>query len=137
MNPLQAKVKAFHAAYGLGDPPSPSIPPPDVRQLRFHLIDEEALEFREASEAGDLPAAVKELCDLLYVVLGAANAFGIDIEPFFEEVHRSNMTKLWPGGEVRKNAIGKVIKPPTYSPADIRSILDSIPLYDAKANDTQ
>jgi predicted HAD superfamily Cof-like phosphohydrolase len=140
MNPLQAKVKAFHDAYGLDDPPVPSIPPPNVRQLRFHLIDEEAAEFREASEAGDLAAAIKELCDLLYVVLGAANAYGIDIEPFFDEVHRSNMTKLWPGGEVRKNAIGKVVKPPTYSPADIRGMLDAlrpIPPSEAKADHTQ
>jgi predicted HAD superfamily Cof-like phosphohydrolase len=140
VNPLQTKVKAFHAAYGLGDPPSPSIPPPDVRQLRFHLIDEEAMEFREASDAGDLTGAIKELCDLLYVVLGAANAYGIDIEPFFDEVHRSNMTKLWPGGEVRKNAIGKVVKPPTYSPADIGRILDAIHVTlpsESKANDTQ
>lgn len=106
----------------------------------MHLIDEEALEFREASEAGDLPGAIKELCDLLYVVLGAANAYGVDIEPFFDEVHRSNMTKLWPGGEVRKNAIGKVVKPPTYSPADIRRILDAahaIPPPEAKADNTQ
>lgn len=136
MNPLQAKVKEFHDAYGLSDPPAPAIPPAEVRQLRFHLIDEEAVEFREASDAGDLPAAIKELCDLLYVVLGAANAYGIDIEPFFDEVHRSNMTKLWPGGEVRKNAMGKVVKPPTYSPADMQRILDAIPLPEAKANRT-
>ncbi len=140
MNLLQTKVKAFHDAYGLGDPPGPMIPAPDVLQLRFHLIEEEAQEFREASEAGQLADAIKELCDLLYVVLGAANAFGIDIEPFFDEVHRSNMTKLWPGGDVRKNAIGKVVKPPTYLPADIERILDAmrrLSLLESKAKDPQ
>jgi len=123
MNPMQVKVKEFHDAYDLVQMDGPAIPPADVVRLRLHLIDEEAAEFREASEAGSLPEAIKELCDLLYVVLGAANAYGIDIEPFFAEVHRSNMTKLWPGGEVRKNALGKVLKPPTYSPAQIEPIL--------------
>lgn len=123
MNPMQAKVREFHEAYGLAQMSEPGIPPPDIVQLRLHLIDEEAAEFREASESGTLPEAIKELCDLLYVVLGAANAYGIDIEPFFDEVHRSNMTKRWPGGEVRKNALGKVLKPPTYSPAQIAPLL--------------
>ncbi|MBI5878656.1 MAG: nucleotide pyrophosphohydrolase [Chloroflexi bacterium] len=135
---MQEKVKQFHEAYGLDDPPGPCIPAPDAVRLRLHLIEEEAAEFRLSSEAGHLADSIKELCDLLYVVLGAANAYGIDIEPFFDEVHRSNMTKLWPGGEVRKNALGKVIKPPTYSPADIERILDPMragEFADRQAND--
>jgi predicted HAD superfamily Cof-like phosphohydrolase len=123
MNPLQVKVKEFHDTYGLNDPVSPQIPPAAVRRLRMRLIFEEAHEFQEASERGDLPAALKELSDLLYVVLGAANAYGVDIEPFFAEVHRSNMTKRWQDGTIRKDADGKVLKPPTYSPADIPSVL--------------
>ena len=126
MNPLQAKVKEFHETYGLNDPDSPQIPNAAVRRLRMRLIFEEAREFHEASEQGDLPAALKELSDLLYVVLGAANAYGVDIEPFFDEVHRSNMTKRWPDGSVRKDMDGKVLKPPTYSPADTASLLSSV-----------
>jgi predicted HAD superfamily Cof-like phosphohydrolase len=120
---MQVKVKEFHETYGLNDPESPQIPNADVRRLRMRLIFEEAHEFHEASEQGDLPATLKELSDLLYVVLGAANAYGVDIEPFFDEVHRSNMTKLWPDGTVRKDADGKVLKPPTYVPANIMSVL--------------
>ena len=126
MNPMQAKVKEFHETYGLNDPASPQIPNADVRRLRMRLIFEEAHEFHEASEQGDLPAALKELSDLLYVVLGAANAYGVDIEPFFDEVHRSNMTKVWPDGTVRKDAEGKVLKPPTYVPANIERILEAL-----------
>src|ERR1700737_4460306 len=123
MNQMQDDVKRFHDTYGLDAPAAPSIPPVEVQKLRMRLILEEAAELKEASEAGDLPHAIKELCDLLYVVLGAANAYGIDIEPFFAEVHRSNMTKLWPDGAIHKDTDGKVLKPDTYSPADIAGVL--------------
>jgi predicted HAD superfamily Cof-like phosphohydrolase len=59
------------------------------------------------------------LGDLLYVVYGAGVTCGIDLEQVFEEIHRSNMSKV--GGY--KNAIGKFVKPSTYSPADLRPIL--------------
>jgi len=130
MNPMQAKVKEFHDTYGLNDPPHPVIPPREVQALRMRLIEEETDEFRQASDSGNLTDAIKELCDLLYVVLGAANAYGVDIEPFFAEVHRSNMTKLWQDGKVRKNELGKVIKPPTYSPADIQRVLDGVRAFE-------
>ena len=123
MNSMQAKVKEFHAHYSLPDPTSPSIPPAEVLSLRMRLIHEELGEFEQASAAGDMLAAIKELSDLLYVVLGAANAYGVDIEPFFDEVHRSNMTKTWPDGSIHKDAQGKVLKPPTYSPAQLEEIL--------------
>ena len=107
MNAMQAKVKEFHAKFMGTDPDQPTIPDEDVQKLRLRLIDEEIREFAEASASGDLPAAIKELCDLLYVVLGTANAYGIDIEPFFDEVHRSNMSKLWNDGASHKDPFGK------------------------------
>jgi predicted HAD superfamily Cof-like phosphohydrolase len=131
MNEMQDKVKRFHDTYGLDDPAEPAIPPVEVQNLRMRLILEEAAEFRDAGEAGDLPHAIKELCDLLYVVLGTANAYGIDIEPFFAEVHRSNMTKLWPDGTIHKDTNGKVLKPDTYSPADIAGVLSTLGAYAA------
>ena len=126
MNPMQVQVKAFHDTFGLNDVSSPQIPSAAVQRLRMRLIYEEAQEFAQASAAGDLPHAIKELADLFYVVLGAANAYGVDIEPFFDEVHRSNMTKHWPDGEVRRDADGKILKPPTYSPANIERILEAV-----------
>src|SRR6266849_9558144 len=100
MNSMQAKVKEFHEKYVGPDPAYPMIPDAHVQALRMRLIREEAREFQEASAAGDLAHAIKELCDLLYVVLGATNAYGVDIEPFFDEVHRSNLTKQWPDGTI-------------------------------------
>jgi len=61
----------------------------------------------------------KELADLLYVVYGTAVSCGIDMEPVFREVHRSNMSKV--GGH--KRADGKWVRPATYSPARLEPIL--------------
>ena len=72
-----------------------------------------------AWDGSDLAAIAKELADLLYVVYGTAVSYGIDMDPVFREVHRSNMSKV--GGYKRDD--GKWVKPPTYSPAVIEPIL--------------
>ena len=68
----------------------------------------------------NLPNIAKELADLLYVVYGTAVSYGIDLEPVFQEVQRSNMSKV--GGYKRED--GKWVKPATYSPAVIKPILE-------------
>lgn len=59
------------------------------------------------------------LGDLIYVVLYTANKYGLDLDPIFEEIQRSNMTKI--GGQI--NSAGKLIKPDTYSPAQLTPII--------------
>ncbi len=59
------------------------------------------------------------MADLLYVVYGTAVSYGIDMDPVFREVHRSNMSKV--GGYKRED--GKWVKPATYSPARIEPIV--------------
>jgi predicted HAD superfamily Cof-like phosphohydrolase len=83
------------------------------------LIQEEFAELREALGQRDIEAVAKELADLLYVVYGTAVSCGIDMAPVFQEVHRSNMSKV--GGH--KRADGKWVKPPDYSPARLQPIL--------------
>ena len=92
--------------------------------LRASLIMEEAGEFEDAVANGDWIGAIDAICDLLYVTYGAASAMGIDIEPFFDEVHRSNMSKVDPetGMPIYRDD-GKVLKPSTYSPADLKKVL--------------
>jgi predicted HAD superfamily Cof-like phosphohydrolase len=58
------------------------------------------------------------------IVRGVAAVYGIPLDKCFEEVHRSNMTKIWEDGKGRKDAGGKVTKPPTYSRADLQPILE-------------
>jgi predicted HAD superfamily Cof-like phosphohydrolase len=118
VNREQAMVAAFHRKFG-AEPPSR----PDLEQfpgqLRVSLIREEADEFARAVADGDLPEMVDALCDLLYVTYGAAVDLGVDLEPFFAEVHRSNMAKV--GG--RRRADGKWLKPEGWQPPDIAGLL--------------
>jgi len=124
MTPEQAAVKLFHEKFGLTINSKPTIPDPKDIKLRINLINEEAKEFEEASCLKDPIEVADALADLLYVLHGAALTWGIDLEPVFKEVQRSNMSKVWSDGTVHKREEdGKILKPPTYSPADIISVL--------------
>ncbi len=120
MHEAQTMVREFHKAFDLHIAERPGVPDTKTRALRARLIQEEFDELREAMQAERLPHIAKELADLLYVVYGTAVAYGIDMEPVFREVQRSNMSKV--GGS--KRADGKWVKPATYSPARIEPILD-------------
>ncbi|MBS0171834.1 MAG: nucleoside triphosphate pyrophosphohydrolase family protein [Nitrospira sp.] len=115
----QAMVAEFHRKFNIPVADRPAIPDEAVRQLRVRLIQEEFDELQEAMSAKSLPAVAKELADLLYVVYGTAVSYGLDMEPVFREVHRSNLSKV--GGFKRED--GKWVKPPTYSPADVEPLL--------------
>ena len=115
----QSMVAEFHQAFQIVAASTPTLPDEHTRALRETLIREESNELKEAFEQGDLAAIAKELADLLYVVYGTAVSCGIDMEPVFREVHRSNMTKV--GGHKRED--GKWVKPDHYSPASVKSIL--------------
>ena len=119
MYEAQKMVREFHKTFGLHVAGHPSVPDEKTETLRVRLIQEEFDELKEAVEAKHLPHVAKELADLLYVVYGTAVSYGIDVEPVFQEVQRSNMSKV--GGSRR--ADGKWIKPPTYSPANLEPIL--------------
>ena len=92
-------------------------------ELRLKLIREEVDELTDAIEKKDWIEVVDAICDLLYVTYGAASALGVDIEPFFAEVHRSNMAKLGDDGKPIRREDGKVLKPLTWTPPDLMSIL--------------
>lgn len=120
MTEEQAMVEAFHRQFEIAVEASPTAVTEETKQLRLRLIQEEFDELKESMVDGHLPSIAKEMADLLYVVYGTAVSYGIDMEPVFREVHRSNMSKV--GGY--KRADGKWMKPPTYSPAQIEPILD-------------
>ncbi|HEY6085063.1 MAG TPA: MazG nucleotide pyrophosphohydrolase domain-containing protein [Nitrospira sp.] len=120
MTDAQTMVKAFHRLFEIVVNDSPTVVDSHTRALRVRLIQEEFDELREAMANEDLTSIAKEMADLLYVVYGTAVSYGIDMDPVFREVHRSNMSKV--GGYKRED--GKWIKPSTYSPACIAPILD-------------
>lgn len=145
MTKEQAAVLAFHQKFKLTNQSKPTFPSMADFNLRVSLIAEELKEFSEAHSFVDVADA---LGDLLYVVLGAAVTYGIDLEPVFNEIHRSNMSKLWTHQEVddyqgtdlafiaarppegdrawlAKRTDGKVIKSPSYSPADLKAVIEA------------
>lgn len=119
MNKEQRAVKDFHGLIQAWTSERPSIPPTSVRRLRVNLIEEELEEFKHVSAEGDLVETADALGDLLYVVYGAGLAYGIDLEPVFAEIHRSNMTKG--NGPIRED--GKRLKGSDYSPPDLLRVL--------------
>jgi predicted HAD superfamily Cof-like phosphohydrolase len=100
---------------------TPKAPDLDTVALRTRLMEEELRETREAMWHGDLPEIADGLADLIYVAIGTAVAYGIDLPAVWEAVHASNMRKN-DGG---KRADGKVLKGPNFSPPDIKAILDN------------
>jgi len=128
-------VREFMRTFQQYVPSAPIMPDPVTQNLRYRLIDEEAQEFSEATNAKEYLDAVG---DLLYVVYGAALAAGFSphqVDAAFCEIHRSNMSKCWSDDEidcipadsrshrvgenrhiVRRND-GKIVKSPSYSPA--------------------
>lgn len=121
MKNQQLDVLALMRAAGQEIGSTPKIPNEKIQKLRVRLIEEECDELAVAFIENNIVDTADAIADLLYVVLGAAVACGIDIEPVFTEVHRSNMTKF-KDGYLRDD--GKWIKGPSYDPARIRPILE-------------
>jgi predicted HAD superfamily Cof-like phosphohydrolase len=121
----QDQVAEFHRVFELPSRPSPGMTGVDsvLRDLRIRLLEEEVAEFREATEAEDIVAVADAIGDILYVAYGAAITYGIDADAVVAEVHRSNMSKLGPDGRPVRRADGKVLKPSSYHPPDIESVL--------------
>jgi predicted HAD superfamily Cof-like phosphohydrolase len=117
------KVKEFMEVFGQEVKIAPELPKPDVKFLRYDLIHEELQELKEALESNDIVETADALTDLLYVVYGAGHAFGIDLNECFNEVHRSNMSKLDENGNPIFREDGKVLKGKDYSPPDLSKII--------------
>ena len=115
----QSMVEEFHRKFEIVIQPAPADLSAETKHLRIRLMQEEFDELQESMATGNLASVAKELADLLYVVYGTAVSYGIDMEPVFREVHRSNLSKV--GGYKRDD--GKWVKPATYSPACLEPIL--------------
>ncbi len=175
MNKMQEQVAEFHRAFKVPIHSEPVVAiAPERVHLRAKLIFEEVKETCDAMNCaisadlmGDLTIETPRLntyslaevtdglMDSLYVIFGACLEFGIDAQKAYDEIHRSNMSKLWTVKEwgnaiidgrdiadslscdvidhlheddeskclVVKRADGKIIKSPSYSPADLNSVL--------------
>ena len=102
----------------------PSFPEDSVQKLRLDLVEEELEELQYAIDNQNMVEVADALTDLLYVVYGAGHAFGIDLDDCFKEVHQSNLSKLGPDFRPIKREDGKVLKPDTYFPPDLKTVLN-------------
>ena len=116
-------VEDFMEAMGQEVNVIPTFPEEEIQRLRLDLIEEELDELHYAIDNKDMVEIADALGDLLYVVYGAGHAFGIDLDECFKEIHASNMSKLGPDGKPIKREDGKVLKPDTFFPPDLKTIL--------------
>lgn len=98
---------------------TPAVPNHGTPELRRKLMLEELDETVKAMHEGDLPEVADGLADLIYVAIGTAISYGIDLREVWSEVHRTNMAKV--GGHRRDD--GKWQKPPDWTPPDIAGVL--------------
>ncbi len=120
------KVGDFMEAFGQRVEMEPTWPDFNTRELRLELIQEELDELSDAVADRDMIQIADALTDLLYVVYGAGHSFGIDLDECFEEVHRSNMSKLGENGRPIHREDGKVLKGPGYFEPDLEGILGAL-----------
>ena len=124
-NKIEA-VKAFHTAFKLGYLESPKADlGKDKNLLRYKLMREENEEYLEAANNDDLVEVADALGDMLYILCGTIIEHGMQykIEEVFEEIQRSNMSKLGENGEPIYRDDGKVLKGPNYFKPNIEGIL--------------
>ncbi len=121
------KVKEFHEVFGLEYNEEPTVNVSDrIIELRHRLMQEENDEYLEAAKARDLILIADALGDKLYILCGTLIAHGLQykIEEVFEEIHRSNMSKLDEAGKPIYREDGKIMKSKKYFLPDIKGILE-------------
>ena len=120
------QVKEFHETYGLPVEGELNISDEKTKQLRINLLQEELDELKEALADNDPIETLDALIDLQYVLDGAFLSFGLqDVkQAAFNEVHRSNMSKLGEDGKpIRREEDGKVMKGPNYFKPDMAQFI--------------
>ena len=116
-------VKKFMKTFGQKVITKPQFPDEKTAYLRFDLIKEELSELEQAMKGKDLTEVADALTDILVVTYGGGIAFGINLDDCFDEVHKSNMSKLDQDGKPIYNEIGKVMKGPNYFKPDLKKLL--------------
>jgi len=121
------KVREFHEVFGLDYHETPNTEISDrIIELRHRLMAEENDEYLEAAKDKDLTLVADALGDKLYILCGTIIAHGLQhkIVEVFEEIHRSNMSKLDENGKPIYREDGKIMKSEMYFLPDIKGVLE-------------
>jgi predicted HAD superfamily Cof-like phosphohydrolase len=119
-------VKEFHTAFKIGYSQTPKHDLGENKNLlRFNLMKEENEEYLEAAQNNDLVEIADALGDMLYILCGTIIEHGLQdkIEAVFDEIQRSNMSKLGEDGQPIYREDGKVMKGPNYFKPSFAEIL--------------
>ena len=126
MNKNIDMVQEFHKTFniGIGDNFKDKLAESTVK-LRHKLMEEENNEYLEAALKGDYIEVADALGDKLYVLLGTIIEHGMQdvIQNVFEEIHKSNMSKLGDNGKPIYREDGKALKGSNYNPPNLENIL--------------
>ena len=117
------KVGLFMKTFGQEVKNKPGLSSDKINNLRISLINEELEELKQAMKNKDLKETVDALTDILYVTYGAGHAFGVNLDKCFDEVQKSNMSKLGEDGKPIYNEVGKVMKGPSYFKPDLSKFI--------------
>ncbi|MCG3165090.1 MAG: hypothetical protein POELPBGB_00851 [Bacteroidia bacterium] len=119
-------VHEFHEVFQIGNATEIGIPEERDYMLRYNLIKEETEEYLEACRKGDITEIADALGDQLYIIFGTILKHGLHhkIDEVFDEIHRSNMSKLDENGNPIFREDGKILKSNRYFKPDIKGILD-------------
>ncbi|MEY3200231.1 MAG: hypothetical protein RJA13_2189 [Bacteroidota bacterium] len=121
-----AAVEEFHTAFGIANNYAPTVELTEAEmELRFRLMQEENEEYLEAAKNGDIVEIADALGDQLYILCGTILKHGLQhkIAEVFQEIQRSNMSKLDADGKPIYREDGKVMKSELYFRPDIHTIL--------------
>ena len=119
-------VEKFHNSFGIANEYSPTAKIPENEYfLRYNLMKEENEEYLEATKKNDLIEIGDALGDMLYILCGTIIAHGFQnkIEEIYDEIQRSNMSKLGLDGKPIYREDGKVLKGPNYFKPNIKKVL--------------
>lgn len=124
MNPIVQSLLEFNEAFDIPKLETPNLGPKELIELRIKLLTEEVQEYAEAARSGDLVEVLDALADIGYILAGTIINHGMqDIyDDAFNEVHRSNMSKLVDGKVIRRED-GKVLKPEGWQPPQLAQFL--------------
>ena len=120
-------VAEFHDVFQIENEMSPKVDVGlDVYTLRYNLMREENEEYLDACKQGDLVEVADALGDQLYILCGTILKHGMQhkIEEVFDEIQRSNMSKLDANGKPIFREDGKILKGENYFKPNIKEILE-------------
>lgn len=121
------KVREFHTVFRVPANEDPTaVLRNELAELRHRLMQEENDEYLDACRKEDINLIADALGDQLYILFGTIITHGLQhkIEEVFDEIHRSNMSKLDDDRKPIFREDGKVLKSNNYFVPDIKSILE-------------